>query len=86
MPESTQLVDLLSAGSHSIEPTIAAGRPPLYPEVSGYQCPLVAVTDYGCDSVLVHRCTHGWGQSRPIAPGTLQCEPIQLFRGQSYQW
>jgi exosome complex exonuclease DIS3/RRP44 len=34
MPESAQLVDLLSAGSNSIEPTAAAGRPPLYPEVS----------------------------------------------------
>ncbi|KAH9977177.1 hypothetical protein BGW80DRAFT_1443481 [Lactifluus volemus] len=32
MPESAQLVDLLSVGSDSIEPTIAAGRPPLYPE------------------------------------------------------
>ncbi|KAI0282541.1 hypothetical protein BGY98DRAFT_954568 [Russula aff. rugulosa BPL654] len=32
MPKSTQLVDLLSAGSNSIEPTPAAGRPPLYPE------------------------------------------------------
>jgi hypothetical protein len=34
MPESTQLVDLLSAGSNSVEPTAAAGRPPLYPEVT----------------------------------------------------
>ncbi|KAI0287919.1 RNB-domain-containing protein [Russula brevipes] len=32
MPESIQLLDLLSAGSNSIEPTTAAGRPPLYPE------------------------------------------------------
>ncbi|KAH8977266.1 RNB-domain-containing protein [Lactarius hatsudake] len=32
MPESTQLMDLLSAGSDSIEPAIAAGRPPLYSE------------------------------------------------------
>ncbi|KAI0262886.1 hypothetical protein BC834DRAFT_889464 [Gloeopeniophorella convolvens] len=30
--ESSQLVDLLSAGSDNIEPTAAAGRPPLYPE------------------------------------------------------
>lgn len=37
VPESTQLVDLLSAGSNSIEPTAAAGRPPLYPEVSSCQ-------------------------------------------------
>ena len=34
MPESTQLIDLLSAGSNNVEPTAAAGRPPLYPEVS----------------------------------------------------
>jgi len=34
MPESTQLMDLLSAGSNSVEPTAAAGRPPLYPEVN----------------------------------------------------
>jgi exosome complex exonuclease DIS3/RRP44 len=47
MPESTQLVDLLSAGSNSIEPTAAAGRPPLYPEVSSFQCPIIlVVTEY----------------------------------------
>jgi exosome complex exonuclease DIS3/RRP44 len=40
MPESTQLMDLLSAGSNSIEPTAAAGRPPLYLEVSSCQSPL----------------------------------------------
>ncbi|KAI9457768.1 RNB-domain-containing protein [Lactarius psammicola] len=32
MPESTQLMDLLSAGSDNIEPAMAAGRPPLYTE------------------------------------------------------
>ncbi|TFY83451.1 hypothetical protein EWM64_g562 [Hericium alpestre] len=35
MQQSTQLLDVLSAeGSHGIEPTIAAGRGPLYPDVS----------------------------------------------------
>ena len=38
MSKSTQLVDLLSAaGSNSIEPTAAAGRLPLYPEVRSCQ-------------------------------------------------
>ncbi|KAH9967857.1 RNB-domain-containing protein [Russula dissimulans] len=32
MADSTQLMDLLSVGSNSIESTTAAGRPPLYPE------------------------------------------------------
>ena len=40
MSESTQLVDLLSAGPNSIEPTATAGRPPLYPEVSSCLSPL----------------------------------------------
>ena len=43
MLESTQLVDLLSAGSNSIEPTAAAGRPPLYPEVSSSYFPFISV-------------------------------------------
>jgi hypothetical protein len=84
MPESTQLVDLLSVGSDSIEPTIAAGRPPLYPEVSGFWCPSLVVVHHGYDLVLVHWCAHGRGQSRPIAPRSFQREPIQFLRGQLY--
>ena len=41
MPESTQLMDLLSAGSDNIEPAMAAGRPPLYSEVRRSLCPIV---------------------------------------------
>ena len=82
MPESTQLVDLLSAGSNSIEPTVAAGRPPLYPEVSCCQYPFdLVVTQCGHDLVFIHRCSHGGGQSRPITPRAFQRESIQLFRG-----
>ncbi len=48
MRESTQLVDLLSAGFNSIEPTAAAGRPSLYLEVSSCLCPfLLVITEYG---------------------------------------
>ena len=82
MLESTQLVDLLSAGSNSIEPTAAAGRPPLYPEVSNSHCPFIlVVTEYGHELVFIHWCSHGRGQSGPIAPRAFQREPIQLFGG-----
>ena len=82
MPKSTQLVDLLSAGSNSIEPTAAAGRPPLYSEVSSCQSSKPAfLTGYGRGLVFIYRCTHGRSQSRPIVPRPFQCKPIQLFGG-----
>jgi hypothetical protein len=85
LPECAQLVDLLSAGPNSIEPTAAAGRPPLYPEVSSRRCPFIlAVTKYGHELAFIHRCSHGGGQSRPIAPRAFQREPVQLFRGLFY--
>jgi hypothetical protein len=85
MPESAQLVDLLSVGSDSIEPTIAAGRPPLYPEVSSFWCLFLAMIDHDYDLVLVHWRTHGRDQSRPIASRTLQRESVQFFRGKLYE-
>ena len=85
MPESSQLMDLLSAGSHNIEPTMAAGRPPLYAEVRRSPSHIF-LADFDFYQVLAYWRSHSGDQSRSIAPRTFQREPIQLLGGQHYEY